>query len=130
MSHPLPPIAPEALSWRFSRSGGPGGQHVNTSSTRVELVCDLTLAGFSPALTSRLVAKLGAVVSVTVADTRSQRRNREIALERLEAQLAVAAVVPKRRTATRPGRGAVERRLAGKREQSQRKAGRAWRPDE
>lgn len=130
MNPPLPPIAADALTWRFSRSGGPGGQHVNTSSTRVEVVCDLAIAGFDPEVTARLVAKLGPVVSVTAADTRSQRRNRELALARLHEQLEAAAVVPRRRRATRPGRGAVERRLAGKREQSQRKAGRSWRPDE
>ena len=69
MTTVLPPIAPDALSWRFTRAGGPGGQHVNTSSTRVELECDLALAGFSAALTDRLVAKLGPVVRVVVADT-------------------------------------------------------------
>jgi ribosome-associated protein len=130
VSPALPPIAPDALTWRFSRAGGPGGQHVNTSSTKVEVVCDLAMAGFSPDVTQRLIAKLGPTVAVTAADTRSQQRNRELALARLHQHLTAAAVVPRRRTATRPGRGAVERRLDGKRAQSQRKAGRAWRPDE
>jgi len=126
----LPPIAPEALTWRFTRASGPGGQHVNKVSTRVELDCELALAGFPPALTERLVGKLGPVVRVAAGDTRSQQRNRELAEERLRAELAAAAVVPRRRRPTRPGKGAVERRLAGKRQQSERKSGRSWRPDD
>ena len=91
MAAALPPIAPEALTWRFSRASGPGGQHVNTSSTRVELDCDIAAAGFPAALTERLIARLGPVAHVTVADTRSQHRNRELAEARLRAQLEAAA---------------------------------------
>lgn len=134
MAVSLPPIAPEALTWRFSRAGGPGGQHVNTSSTRVELECDLSLTGFPPVLIERLTAKLGPVVRIVVANTRSQLRNRELAEERLRETLAAAAVVPKNRRATRPGRGAVEERLSDKRRQSERKQQRrrsgSWRGDE
>ena len=130
MTRALPPIAPEALTWRFSRAGGPGGQHVNTSSTRVELECDLASAGFPPALTARLVAALGPVVRVTASDTRSQRRNRDLAEERLRAMLTEASVVRRRRRPTAPGRGAVERRLEDKRRTSERKSARTWRPDE
>ena len=130
MTTPLPPIASDALSWRFTRAGGPGGQHVNTSSTRVELECDLSLAGFSAALTERLVNKLGPVVRVVVADTRSQRRNREIAEERLREMLSAASVVPRKRRPTKPGKAAVERRLDDKRRRSDRKAGRTWKPDD
>lgn len=130
MAAALPPIAPEALTWRFSRASGPGGQHVNTSSTRVELDCDIAAAGFPAALTERLIARLGPVAHVTVADTRSQHRNRELAEARLRAQLEAAAAVPRTRRPTRPGRGAVERRLAAKQRQSGRKADRSWRPDE
>ena len=130
MTTPLPPIAPEALSWRFTRAGGPGGQHVNTSSTRVELECDLALAGFSAALTERLVTKLGPVVRVVAADTRSQRRNREFAEERLREMLTAASVVPRKRRPTKPGKAAVERRLDDKRRRSDRKAGRTWKPDD
>ena len=86
MAAALPPIAPEALTWRFSRASGPGGQHVNTSSTRVELDCDIAAAGFPAALTERLIARLGPVAHVTVADTRSQHRNRELAEARLMAR--------------------------------------------
>ena len=63
MAAALPPIAPEALTWRFSRASGPGGQHVNTSSTRVELDCDIAAAGFPAALTERLIARLGPVAA-------------------------------------------------------------------
>ncbi|MCB0957046.1 MAG: alternative ribosome rescue aminoacyl-tRNA hydrolase ArfB [Ilumatobacteraceae bacterium] len=126
----LPPIASEALTWRFSRASGPGGQHVNTSSTRVELECDLAAAGYPPALTQRMVAALGPVVRVTVADTRSQHRNRELAEARLHTLLEKAAAVPRTRRPTRPGKGAVERRLAAKQRRAGRKADRSWRPDE
>lgn len=130
MASALPPIAAEALTWRFSRAGGPGGQHVNKTSTRVELDCDLSLSGLPEALVERLVAKLGPVVRVVAADTRSQQRNREIAEQRLIDTLQRAAVVPRTRRKTRPGRGAVEERLSDKRKQSERKQGRAWRGDD
>lgn len=129
MSRPLPPPAPEALTWRFSRAGGPGGQHVNTSSTRVELDCDLRQSGYPPAVVDRLTGKLGEVVRVTASDTRSQRRNRELAVERLMAQLDAANVVPRTRRPTRPKRSAVEQRLSDKHRASRRKQDRSWRDD-
>jgi ribosome-associated protein len=116
----LPPVAPDALTWRFTRAGGPGGQHVNTSSTRVELDCDVAACGFDPATTERIVSRLGPVVRIVVADTRSQTRNRAIAEERLALRLADAAAVPVQRRATRPRRSAVEARLADKRHRSSR----------
>lgn len=118
MAVSLPPVAPESLTWRFSRAGGPGGQHVNTSSTRVELECELRRAGFSEQITERLVTRLGEVVRIVVSDTRSQQRNRDLAEQRLRDTLAAAAVVPRRRRPTRPSRGAVEERLADKRRRS------------
>lgn len=130
MSPALPPIASEALTWRFTRAGGPGGQHVNKTSTRVELDCDLSLSGLPDALVERLVTKLGPVVRVVAADTRSQQRNREIAEQRLVETLQRASVVPRTRRKTRPGRGAVEERLTEKRKRSERKQGRAWRGDD
>jgi ribosome-associated protein len=123
-------LDPACLSWRFSRSSGPGGQHVNTSSTRAELICDLAAAGLPEALLERLVAKLGTsdvrVISMT---ERSQIRNRERALERLGERLDNAAKVERPRRATKPSRGAKERRLEAKRQQSGRKADRKWQPD-
>ena len=131
MSDSWQPVVPDAaLSWRFSRSPGAGGQHVNKTSTQVELTCDLAACDFGHVLTGRLINKLGPVVQVTVNETRSQRRNRDLALERLLDILRAAAVVPKRRRQTRPGRGAVARRLKSKREASERKANRTWRPSD
>jgi ribosome-associated protein len=128
MSTPLPAIAPIALTWRFTRASGPGGQHVNKTSTRVELDCDLALCGFAEVLTNRLIAKLGPVVQISVSETRSQTRNRDIAEQRLVETLTAAAVVPRARRATRPRKGAVENRLATKRKTSERKSNRSWQP--
>jgi ribosome-associated protein len=123
-------LDPSCLSWRFSRASGPGGQHVNTSSTRVELICDLAAAGLPESLFTRLVEKLGtADVRVVVMTERSQIRNRQRALERLGERLDEAAVVERQRRATRPSRGAKERRLEAKRQTSGRKADRRWQPD-
>ena len=110
------------LHWRFDPSGGPGGQHANRASTRVELSFDL---GSSPSvptdLRDRMLQRLGnrapdGVVSVTVDDSRSQWRNRVIARRRL-ADLLRDAGRPERRArrATRPSRAARQRRLDRKR---------------
>jgi ribosome-associated protein len=123
-------LDPACLSWRFSRSSGPGGQHVNTSSTRAELICDLTGAGLPESLLERLVAKLGtADVRVISMSERSQIRNRQRALERLAERLDNAAKVERQRRATKPSRGAKERRLEAKRQQAGRKADRKWQAD-
>jgi len=117
------------LSWRFSRSGGPGGQHSNTSDTRDEVRFDIaTSPSLGPRQRARLVERLGPSVRVVVSDERSQHRNRELALERLANRLADALRVSTPRRATRPTKGSVERRLAGKRRQADRKADRR-RPD-
>ena len=118
-------IPASELAWRFTASGGPGGQHANRSNTKVELRFDIDR---SEALTdgqrSRLKQKFGPVVAVVVDDHRSQTRNREIALDRMRSRLADALKVQKRRRPTKPGRGAKERRLDAKRQQSQRKKNR------
>ncbi len=116
------------LRFQASRSGGPGGQHVNTSSTRVELWWD---AAHSPSLTpeerARVLAKLGTRLTedgqlrLVSAATRSQAQNRAGAIERFQAVLAQALAVPKRRKATKPSRGVKERRLQEKRQRSERK---------
>ncbi|HMD44993.1 MAG TPA: peptide chain release factor-like protein [Acidimicrobiales bacterium] len=117
-----------AVHWRFSRAGGPGGQHVNTSDTRVELVADLTMLRGPARTVERVRATLGDEVRVVAAAERSQRQNRLAARRRLAARLQGAAAVPRSRRATAPSRGAIEARLRHKRETAHRKAGRR-RPD-
>lgn len=113
------------LSWRFSRSGGPGGQHANTSDTRAEVRFDVRSSpSLGPRQRARLLERFGDEVRVVVSQERSQARNRELALERLAARLRDGLRVPTERRATRPTRGSVERRLTGKRRQSERKAAR------
>ncbi|MCQ3808787.1 MAG: aminoacyl-tRNA hydrolase [Acidimicrobiia bacterium] len=113
------------VAWRFDPSGGPGGQHANRSSTRVEAVIDLTTAGdVEVEARKRLIAAFGAALRVVVDDTRSQARNREIALDRLESRLRDALTVPKPRRPTRPSRSAKARRLQAKRRRSETKRGR------
>lgn len=110
------------LRWRFSRSGGPGGQHANTSDTRVEVIFDVEASvALGPRQRQRLLAKIGPVVRVVASDERSQARNRELALQRLKARLADGLFVEKQRTATRPTKGSKERRLAEKKRTSERK---------
>lgn len=96
-------IAVDELEWRFTASGGPGGQHANTANTKVEVRLDLAS---SPSLDerqrARLVEALGPVVRVVASDRRSQAQNRELALERLKERLAGALVVRKHRVGTRP----------------------------
>ena len=114
-----------AVAWRFDPSGGPGGQHANRSSTRVEAVVDLTTAGdVELEVRERLVARFGAELRVVVDDTRSQARNREIALDRLEARLRDGLTVAKPRKASRPSRAARARRMQAKRRRSETKRGR------
>ena len=90
------------LTWRVSRSGGPGGQHANTSDTRVEVVFDVTTSpSLGPRQRARLLDRVGPVVRATAADSRSQARNRELALERLRARLTRGLAVEPRRKPTR-----------------------------
>jgi ribosome-associated protein len=110
------------VSFQASRSGGPGGQHVNTSATRVELWWDV--AG-SPSVTEaqrrRLLARLATRLDgtgrlrIVATNSRSQLRNREAALERLREVVADALEVPKVRRPTRPSRAAKAARLDAKR---------------
>ncbi|MFF3392955.1 alternative ribosome rescue aminoacyl-tRNA hydrolase ArfB [Streptomyces sp. NPDC002669] len=126
---------PEAeLMWRFSRSSGPGGQHVNTSDSQVELRFDLAATEALPEvwkeralqrLESRLV---GGVISVRASEHRSQWRNRETALVRLASLLAEATAPPPRpRRKTRIPRGINERRLREKKQRGETKRGRSGR---
>ena len=129
---------PEAeLSWRFSRSSGPGGQGVNTTDSRAELSFDLARAPSVPShLRERAVGRLtgrlvDGVVTVAASEHRSQLQNREAAEQRLSQLLREAAAPPPAaRRATRPTRGSKERRLEGKRQRSQLKRDRGRTGDE
>jgi len=113
------------LTWRFSRSGGPGGQHANTADTKVEVRFDVVASpSLGPRQRARLLERLGDEVRVVVSDQRSQARNRDLALERLAARLAGALRVDTPRRPTRPTTASVRRRLDDKRRQATRKADR------
>jgi ribosome-associated protein len=113
------------LDYRATRAGGPGGQHVNTSSTRIEVWWDVRA---SPALTeeqrARLLDRLAnrldgdGRLRIVASESRSQLRNREAATERLRKAVAAALAVPKARKRTRPSRAAKAARLAAKRRRS------------
>ena len=114
---------------RASRSSGPGGQHANVTASRIEAVFDVDASQtLDEELKRRIRARLGPVVRATAQDTRSQARNRELALERLASRLASALVVQRPRRATKPARAARRRRLEGKRRRSEIKRERR-RPD-
>jgi ribosome-associated protein len=122
----------DEIEWRFDVSGGPGGQHANRARTRVEASFDVAR---SPSLRdadrARLQQRLGNVVRVTVAEARSQTRNRALALERLRSRLADALREERPRRATRPTKGSRERRLTSKRRRSDLKRSRQQRhPDD
>jgi ribosome-associated protein len=115
---------------RTGPSGGPGGQHANRSHTRVELRFDIEGSpSLGPRQRERLLDKLGPSVRVVVDEHRSQARNRTLAHERLAGRLAAALEVAAPRRPTKPGRGAVQRRLDDKRRQSDRKRDRSAPPE-
>lgn len=110
-------IVPEdEVTFRFTASGGPGGQHANRSNTKVDAVFRPGESSSMPAaLRERVVAALGPMVRVTVDDERSQLRNRQLALERIRARVEAAGVVPRTRRPTKRSRGSQRRRLDAKR---------------
>ena len=111
---------------RVSRSGGPGGQHANTSDTRVDVAFDVEASPtLGPRQRARLLERLGPIVRATASDGRSQARNRELALERLRRRLAGGLAVTKPRRATKPSETARRARLDAKRRRSQTKRRRA-----
>lgn len=113
------------LDWRFSASGGPGGQHANTANTRVELVFDVAgTTALGPRQKTRALDRLGPVVRVVVTDQRSQARNRQLALERLGERLTEALKVERPRRPTVPTAASRERRLREKQVRSERKQNR------
>lgn len=111
---PFIPVAEIGL--RASRSSGPGGQHANVTASRIEAVLEVeNSVSLTRAQKSRIQRKLGPVVTAVSQDGRSQARNRDLALERLEHKLSDALAIPKRRRPTRPNRAAKQRRLDQKR---------------
>jgi ribosome-associated protein len=121
-------IPASELSFRATRAGGPGGQHVNTSSTRIELLWDVTHSRvISDDIRARLLEKLASrldaagMVRVVASDRRSQTQNRDAAAERLAKIVRQALVVPRKRRPTRPTAGSREQRLAEKKRRGERK---------
>jgi ribosome-associated protein len=104
------------IELRTSRSSGPGGQHANVTASRVEAVFDVDASQtLSDTQRARIRARLGPRVTASAQDTRSQLRNRELALERLAARLARALETRRPRTPTRPTAASRRRRLEAKR---------------
>jgi ribosome-associated protein len=121
-------IPESELSFRASRAGGAGGQHVNTSSTRIELLWDLTRSqSVNEEVRARLLEKLAArldaegMVRVVASDRRSQTQNRAAAAERLAKLVRQALVVRRKRRPTRPTASSREQRLAEKKHRGERK---------
>jgi ribosome-associated protein len=117
------------IELRTSRSSGPGGQHANVTASRVEAVFDVHASRtLSEEQQARISARLGARVTASAQDTRSQHRNRELALQRLAHRLASALEVRRPRTKTRPTRASQRRRIEGKKRRGDIKRARR-RPD-
>jgi ribosome-associated protein len=110
---------------RASRSSGPGGQHANVTASRIEASFDvLASSALSDAQKRRILARAGARVTAVAQDARSQSRNRELALERLQRRLAAGLATTRPRKQTKPTRAATQRRLEAKRRQAERKRAR------
>jgi ribosome-associated protein len=130
MDDPLQPgrgveIPLAEVELRTSRSSGPGGQHANVTASRVEAVFDVAASrSLTDEQKRRVTARLGPVVRATAQDTRSQTRNRELALERLQSRLSSALAVQRPRRPTKPTAAARRRRLDAKRRRGERKQAR------
>jgi ribosome-associated protein len=109
------------VTLRTSRSSGPGGQHANVTASRVEAVLDVAQSSLPPEAKRRIMARYGRRVTATAQDARSQLRNRDLALGRLQRRLRAALITRRPRVATAPTQSSVRRRLQDKRRQSQRK---------
>ena len=117
------------IELRVSRSSGPGGQHANVTASRVEASFDVAASStLTDEQRARISSRLGPRVTAAAQDTRSQHRNRELALERLAARLAHALEVRRPRTSTRPTRASQRRRVDAKKRRGETKRARR-RPD-
>lgn len=113
------------ITLRASRSSGPGGQHANVTASRVEASFDVAASrALSDEQKRRVMNRLGPRVVAVAQDARSQSRNRDLALERLQARLTAALAVPRPRRPTQPSRASKQRRMQTKRQQAERKRGR------
>ncbi len=110
------------IELRASRSSGPGGQHANVTASRIEARFDVAAStSLSEGQRGRIVERLGPVVTAIAQDARSQARNRDLALDRLESKLSTALARRRKRRPTRPTRSSREKRLESKRRRSQTK---------
>jgi ribosome-associated protein len=110
------------ISWRATTSGGPGGQHANRTLSRVEVQFDVVASPtLGPRQRARLLERLGPVVRASASESRSQARNRELALARLATKLDSGLRVQPVRTPTRPTKSSQARRVEGKRRRAQTK---------
>ena len=110
------------ISWRATTSGGPGGQHANRTLSRVEVQFDVEASPtLGPRQRARLLQRLGPVVRASASESRSQARNRELALARLATKLDAGLRVQPARTPTRPTRSSQARRMEGKRRRAETK---------
>ena len=127
-----PDIPLEEITLRASRSSGPGGQHANVTASRIEAVFEIDASrSLTDEQRRRLRARFGPRVTAIAQDARSQARNRELAVERLQERIATALRPRKRRRPTRATRASKERRLESKRRRSQvKRARRAPRPED
>jgi ribosome-associated protein len=117
------------IELRTSRSSGPGGQHANVTASRVEAVFDVEASQtLDEAQRSRLLERLGAVVTAVAQDARGQSRNRELALQRLAQKIAAGLRVQRKRRPTRPSRASKQRRLEQKRRTAEKKSRRGRPP--
>jgi ribosome-associated protein len=117
------------IELRASRSSGPGGQHANVTASRVEAVFDVEASqALDDAQRSRLLERLGPVVTAVAQDARGQSRNRELALRRLAQKIAAGLRVQRKRRPTRPSRAAKQRRLEQKRRKGEKKRARRQPP--
>jgi ribosome-associated protein len=110
------------ISWRATTSGGPGGQHANRTLSRVEVQFDVENSiSLGPRQRARLLERLGPIVRTSASESRSQTRNRQLALERLATRLSDGLKVDPERRPTKPSKGSKERRIESKRHRSETK---------
>jgi ribosome-associated protein len=113
------------ITWRATTSGGPGGQHANRTLSRVEVEFDVEASSvLGPRQRQRLLDRVGPVVRASAAESRSQARNRQVALERLAGRIDAALRVDTPRRATRPTKSSQVRRVEAKRRRAEVKRGR------